>query len=165
VKTLSHIRQSTCLYLQSGSLEYEAQTLFAQPGSCIIILIIFYTSWAKVPVTAIYVWYHLSKTLNSALNVNCLSASFKSLVLTETRKTYHLLHVPLSSLVTYLLSGLPTSAQWNIHIRWYCNILKMARCSVSRNSSCCHNSPNGSIPYGVHVRLSKVCSVVYFAFL
>jgi len=60
MKTLSHIRQSTCLYLQSGSPEYEAQTLLAQPISSIIVLIIFYTSWAKVPVTAIYVCYHLS---------------------------------------------------------------------------------------------------------
>jgi len=118
-----------------------------------------------VLVTAIFVCYHLSKTLKSALNVHCLSASFKSVVLIETHKTYQLLLVPLSSLMTFLFSGLPTSAQWNIHIRWYCNILKMARCSISRNPSCCHNSPNGSIPYGVHIRLSKVCSLVCFAFL
>jgi len=63
MKNLSHIRQSTCLYLQSGSPEYEAQILFAQLIISIIVLIIFYTSWAKVPVTAIYVCYHLSKTL------------------------------------------------------------------------------------------------------
>jgi len=165
VKTLCHIRQSTCLYLHSGSPEYEARTLFAQPIRSIIILIIFYTSWAKVPVTAIYACYQLPKTLKSALNVHCLSACFKSVVLIETYKTYQLLLIPLSSLLTFLFSGLPTSAQWNIHIWWYCNILKMAWCSISRNSSCCHNSPNGSIPYGVHIRLSKVCSIVCFAFL
>lgn len=88
MKTLCHIRQSTCLYLHSGSPEYEAQTLFVQPIRSIIKLIIFYTSWAKVPVTANYVCYQLPKTLKSALYVHCLSASFKSVVLIETYKTY-----------------------------------------------------------------------------
>lgn len=104
---MHHIRQSTCLSLHSGSPECEAQTLFVQPVSSIIILIVFYTSWAKMPVTAIYMCYHLTETLKSALNFHCLSASFKSLLLIETHKTYQLLLIPLSSRLTFLFIRSP----------------------------------------------------------
>jgi len=50
------------------------------------------------------------------------------------------------------VSGITASVKWNHSFWWYGHFLKMEQCSVSGNSSCCHNSPNGGFPYGVHLR-------------